>query len=73
MASGKEKDNFEDSLNNLETIVSKLEKGELSLDKSIEMFEKGISMYNDCKEFLSTAENKIKVLTDSLKEEELEE
>jgi len=73
MASGKEKDNFEDSLNNLETIVSKLEKGELSLDKSIEMFEKGISMYNECKDFLSTAENKIMVLTESLKEEELEE
>jgi exodeoxyribonuclease VII small subunit len=66
------KENFEDSLKNLEAIVSQLEKGELPLDESITKFEKGISMYNECKEFLSTAENKIKVLTDSLKEEELD-
>jgi exodeoxyribonuclease VII small subunit len=66
------KENFEDSLNNLEAIVSQLEKGELPLDESITKFEQGISMYNECKDFLSTAENKIKVLTDSLKEEELD-
>lgn len=65
-------ENFEARLKELESIVSQLEKGELPLDQSIDIFEKGISMYNDCKEFLASAENKIKVLTDSLKEEELE-
>lgn len=67
-----EKENFEDILNELESIVGNLEKGDLPLSKSIEMFEKGISMYNNCKDFLGEAESKIKILTESLKEEEYE-
>jgi exodeoxyribonuclease VII small subunit len=49
-------------------IVSQLEEGEVSLDQSIKKFEQGIELYNDCREFLSNAEKKIKVLTESLKE-----
>ena len=33
---------FEEAMNNLEDIVAKLEKGELSLDESVENFKKGI-------------------------------
>ncbi len=73
MPSSKKNESFEKTLTKLEEIVSKLERGELPLDKSLETFESGIEMYNSCKEFLSQAESKIKVLTDSLKEEELEE
>jgi exodeoxyribonuclease VII small subunit len=73
MASTKKAENFEDTLEKLEGVVSSLEKGELPLGKSIEMFEEGIKMYNECKDFLVDAEKKIKVLTESLEEEEYEE
>lgn len=72
MASSKKEKNFEATLDKLEQIVGELEKGNLSLDKSIKKFEDGIEMYNDCKQFLTEAESKVKVLTESLKEEDYE-
>lgn len=68
MTSAPKKKNFEVTLKKLETLVSELESGEIPLDQSIKKFEKGIEYYNDCRKFLSEAEHKIKVLTDSLKE-----
>lgn len=65
------KKSFEDSLKELENIVTKLESGELSLEKSLEEFEVGTKLYKECKDQLSIAEKKIAVLTDSLKEEDL--
>lgn len=70
MTETSKKKNFEGTLDKLEKIVTELEGGEVSLDQSIKKFEKGIELYNDCREFLSDAEQKIKVLTDSLNEEE---
>jgi exodeoxyribonuclease VII small subunit len=65
------KKNFEESLNELELIVSKLESGDISLESSLEQFEIGTKLYRKCKEQLSVAEKKIAVLTESLKEEEM--
>ena len=65
------KKSFEDSLKELENIVSKLESGELALEKSLEEFEVGTKLYKECKDQLSIAEKKIALLTDSLKEEDL--
>lgn len=65
------KKNFETSLKELESIVSKLESGEIDLEQSLEQFEIGTRLYKECKEQLSVAEKKISVLTESLKEEEL--
>lgn len=70
MATTQSNKNFESILTKLEKVVGELEAGDLPLDKSIEKFEKGIEMYNDCREFLTSAEKKIKILTESLKEEE---
>jgi exodeoxyribonuclease VII small subunit len=67
------KKNFEGSLQKLEDVVSSLEGGELSLDESIKKFEEGIKLYKGCKDLLGTAEKKISVLTDSLKEESYQE
>jgi len=65
------KKNFEDSLKELESIVGKLESGDISLELSLEQFEIGTKLYKKCKEQLSVAEKKIAVLTESLKEEDL--
>ena len=65
------KGNFEESLSELEKIVKMLEKGELSLDESLEKFEVGLKLYKECKDKLSIAEKKITVLSHSLKEEDI--
>ncbi len=70
MATSK-KEKFEDSLNNLENIVEELESKDLDLEQSLEMFEKGVMLYKDCKKQLEKVEKKISKLSESLKEEEL--
>lgn len=59
---------FESSLNELEKIVRELESGEVNLDQSLKKFEQGIELYRKCRSTLETAEKKIKILSDSLKE-----
>ncbi len=54
---------FEAALKRLEEIVSKLEEGDLELEKSIELFEEGIRMAKGCQKKLDEAEKKIERLT----------
>ena len=56
--------NLEKSLADLETIVEELESGELSLDRSLQMFEKGIQLSRECQAALKEAEQKVQVLVD---------
>ena len=55
---------FEKSLDELEKIVEKLQNGDISLDESIKLFEKGIELTNDCRKTLETARQKITSLTE---------
>lgn len=59
---------FEASLLELEKIVEKLEDGEISLDESIKLFEKGMELSNDCRKTLNSARQKIITLTEAEKE-----
>ncbi len=54
---------FEKALKRLEEIVGELEKGELDIDKSLEIFEEGIKMSRVCSKKLNEAEKKIEKLT----------
>lgn len=54
---------FEKSIAELETIVTQLEKGELSLEDSLKQFEKGITLARACQETLNQAEQKIEMLS----------
>jgi exodeoxyribonuclease VII small subunit len=69
----KEKKSFEQSLEELESLVSNLEQGDLGLDESINKFEEGVKLYKFCKDQLGKAEKKITKLSDSLNEVNLEE
>lgn len=60
--------NFEKALKDLERIVQELESGNTNLDDSLKKFEQGIDLYKKCRSTLDTAEKKIKILSDSLKE-----
>ncbi len=53
---------FEESLTELEGIADKLEKGQLSLDESIMLFEKGIRLVRECNTKLKTAQQKVEQL-----------
>lgn len=55
--------NFEKSLKQLETLVAKLEKGELSLEDSLKHFEQGVKLTRECKQALQDAEQKISLLS----------
>lgn len=53
---------FEDALEELEAIASKLESGELTLEQSIQFYEKGVELAKFCRQKLEEAERKIEVL-----------
>ncbi len=54
---------FEQSMTELEDIVTKLEAGDITLDDSLELFEKGIKLAKSCQKKLDEAEKKVKILT----------
>ena len=58
-------DNFEQILKELELTVAELEKGEVSLDEAIALFEKGLELSNLCTEKLENAKQKITKLTEA--------
>ncbi|HEV2324250.1 MAG TPA: exodeoxyribonuclease VII small subunit [Terracidiphilus sp.] len=53
---------FEESLKKLETIVDQLEKGDLSLEESLKLFEEGVGLSTACKQELDAAEGKVEML-----------
>lgn len=56
------KKSFENSLNDLEKIVRKLEDGDLSLEESLKLFEDGVKLSRECRERLTDAERRIEIL-----------
>ena len=63
MAKRKEDDlTFEQSLEELEILVDKLERGQLPLDESLETFETGMKLAHVCTEKLTKAERRIEKL-----------
>lgn len=67
--------NFEEQMENLEKIVSELEKGDLNLDDSVTKFEEGIKISKECNKILQDAEKKITMLVNQdgeIKEENFE-
>jgi exodeoxyribonuclease VII small subunit len=61
-APGGEALSFEEALDQLETIVARLEAGSLSLGEALERFEEGIRLSRHCTQRLEDAEAKIEVL-----------
>ena len=53
---------FERSLAELEAIVDKLEAGDLSLDESLQQFERGVQLTRVCQTALKQAEHKVEIL-----------
>jgi exodeoxyribonuclease VII small subunit len=56
---------FEEQLTKLETVVERLERGDLTLDESVRLFEEGMKLSHACKEQLEEAEGRIQVLVET--------
>ncbi len=59
----KEKKTFEQSVEELEEIVRRLENGDATLDESLALFERGVKLAKGCQKMLDEAEMKVSVLT----------
>ncbi len=57
---------FERSLDELESLVQKMERGEMSLDESLSAYERGMSLYRSCQGALEQAELRVRLLSDPL-------
>lgn len=55
---------FEQSLEELESIVKRLETGELKLDDALSAFETGIRLSRECQSALQEAEQRVKTLVE---------
>ena len=54
---------FEEALTRLESLVERMESGELSLEESLASFEQGVALTRSCEKALSEAEQKVRILT----------
>ena len=62
MKNNKSNPSYEKIFDDLETIVQKMDSGEISLEKSLELFEKGMSLIQEGKDRLVQAEERVNAL-----------
>ena len=63
---------IEEQIKELENVVTLLENGNISLDESTKLFEKGMNLAKNCNKALSESEKKITILLENEKEENFE-
>jgi len=64
---------FESAIKELETLVEQMEQGDITLEQSLENFERGIELTRACQKALQEAEQKVQILTQKQGEETVEE
>ena len=55
---------FEQSLDELESLVEKMERGDMSLEASLAAYERGVGLYRRCQTALEQAELRVRLLSD---------
>ncbi len=59
---GKESQNFEQALGELEALVAAMESGDMTLEESLQAFEMGVRLTRECQQTLQQAEQKVQLL-----------
>lgn len=59
-----EKPDFEHSLSELESLVVRLEQGDLPIEEALKAFEQGVRLTRECQTILQQAEQKVQLLTE---------
>lgn len=62
MATRKKKLDYEAAVTELESLVERLEQGDISLEESLKLYESGVLLTRDCQEALNAAEQKVQML-----------
>lgn len=62
MATRKKQIDFEDRIEQLETLVDALEEGNLGLEEALKSFEKGVALTRECQLALQKAEQRVRIL-----------
>ena len=62
MKKNKAADSYEEIFVEIESIVEKMDSGDISLEKSLELFEKGMGLLKDGKKKLDQAESRVETL-----------
>lgn len=63
---------FERALDELEKLVQRMEEGDLSLEESLKLYERGMELSRACQKALEAAEKRIRVLSEQNGKPELE-
>ncbi|WNH52918.1 exodeoxyribonuclease VII small subunit [Stenotrophomonas oahuensis] len=63
---------FEQSLEELEQLVEKMETGDMSLEQSLSAYERGVGLYRQCQQALEQAELRVRLLSDPARPETAE-
>lgn len=62
---------LEESFNEISTVVDKMEHGDLTLEQSLNHFERGIKLIKHCQKVLEEAEQKVQILIQNNNQEEV--
>lgn len=62
MAIRRKKLDYEASITELESLVNRLEQGDISLEESLKLYESGVLLTRDCQDALQAAEQKVQML-----------
>lgn len=62
MVAKRKKLDYEAAVSELESLVERLEKGDISLEESLKLYERGVLLTRDCQKALQAAEQKVQML-----------
>lgn len=63
---------FDAQLKELETLVTRMEQGDLDLDDALRQFEQGVALVRQCEQQLQAAEQKVQILSQQGGQESLQ-
>lgn len=69
----KKQPDFETALTELETLVEQMEAGDISLEESLKLFERGVTLTSDCQQALQGAQQKVEILLQKTEQAQAEE
>lgn len=62
MVAKRKKLDYEEAVAELESLVEKFERGDITLEESLKLYERGVLLTRDCQEALQAADQKVQML-----------
>lgn len=71
MVAKRKKLEYEKAIAELETLVEQLEQGDITLEESLKLYERGVLLTRDCQDALQAADQKVQMLVNQAGNTEL--